>query len=252
MIPKRIIQIYQNHNLPLIYRIGQEIIKEKCNDYEYIFYTNRLMTIFINTYFPQYIDLYNSLIECNKNTLFILLELYKNGGIYLENDVILYKNFDEILENNCCILPFSKNNIIDKYCICANIRNKFIFHIILRISITYNNNSNFINNKIIYDLYKTYKENNSYKNKNKNQNENQNQNETQNENQNENLDIKIIYGEYNNCFGDFLYNIKINSETNNYPDWFKNNIYNITTKNKVKNILQNDIKWLDNITYSLL
>ena len=157
MIPKRIIQIYQNHNLPLIYRIGQEIIKEKCNDYEYIFYTNRLMTIFINTYFPQYIDLYNSLIEYNKNTLFILLELYKNGGIYLENDVILYKNFDKILENNCCILPFSKNNMIDKYCICANIRNKFIFHIILRISITYNNNSNFINNKIIYDLYKTYK-----------------------------------------------------------------------------------------------
>ena len=64
--------------------------------------------------------------------------------------------------------------------------------------------------------------------------------------------IKIIYGEYNDCFGNFLYNIKINSETNNYPDWFKNNIYNITTKNKVKNILQNDIKWLDNITYSLL
>ena len=238
MIPKRIIQIYQNHNLPMIYRISQDIIKEKCSDYQYILYTNRLMTIFINNYFPQYIDLYESLLECNKTTLFILLELYKNGGIYLENDVILYKNFDEILENNCCILPFSKNNMIDKYCICTNIKNKFIFNIILRISITYNNNSNFINNKIIYDLYKTYKENNSYKNKK--------------HNQNENLDIKIIYGEYNDCFGNFLYNIKINSETNNYPDWFKNNIYNITTKNKVKNILQNDIKWLDNITYTLL
>ena len=28
MIPKRIIQCYTNHNLPLIYKIGQEIIEE--------------------------------------------------------------------------------------------------------------------------------------------------------------------------------------------------------------------------------
>ena len=29
MIPKRIIQIYENYNLPMIYKIGQEIIKRK-------------------------------------------------------------------------------------------------------------------------------------------------------------------------------------------------------------------------------
>ena len=144
------------------------------------------MTKFIEINYPQYIDLYNSLMDCNKNTLFILLELYKNGGIYLHNDVILHKKMDELLINNCCIMPLSNNNTIDNYCICTNKQNNFIFYIIFQISIRYNSNSNFITNKYIYEFYTTYK------------------------NQNKN-DIKLIYGEYNQCFGNFLYNIKINS-----------------------------------------
>lgn len=227
MIPKRIIQTYENYNLPMIYKIGEEIIKEKSSDYQYIFYTKRLMTKFIEINYPQYIDLYNSLMDCNKNTLFILLELYKNGGIYLDNDVILHKKMDELLINNCCIMPLSNNNTIDNYCICTNKENTFIFYIIFQISIRYNSNSNFITNKNIYEFYTTYK------------------------NQNKN-DIKVIYGEYNQCFGNFLYNIKINSNSTEYPEWFKNNIYEMATKNKVKNTLKNDIKWLDNIKYNFL
>jgi len=227
MIPKRIIQTYENYNLPMIYKIGEEIIKEKSSDYQYIFYTKRLMTKFIEINYPQYIDLYNSLMDCNKNSLFILLELYKNGGIYLHNDVILHKKMDELLINNCCIMPLSNNNTIDNYCICTNKENKFIFNLIFQISIRYNSNSNFITNKHIYEFYTTYK------------------------NQNKN-DIKVIYGEYNQCFGNFLYNIKINSNSTEYPDWFKNNIYQMETKNKVKNTLKNDIKWLDNIKYNFL
>ena len=227
MIPKRIIQTYENYNLPMIYKIGEEIIKEKSSDYQYIFYTKRLMTKFIEINYPQYIDLYNSLMDCNKNTLFVLLELYKNGGIYLDNDVILHKKMDELLENDCCIMPLSNNKMIDNYCICTNKDNKFIFYIIFQISIRHNTNSNFITNKHIYDFYTTYKNNNRN-------------------------DIKVIYGEYNNCFGNFLYNIKINSNSKDYPDWFKNNIYQMETKNKVKNTLKNDIKWLDNVKYNFL
>ena len=227
MIPKRIIQTYENYNLPMIYKIGEEIIKEKSSDYQYIFYTKRLMTKFIEINYPQYIDLYNSLMDCNKNTLFVLLELYKNGGIYLDNDVILHKKMDELLENDCCIMPLSNNKMIDNYCICTNKDNKFIFYIIFQISIRHNTNTNFITNKNMYDFYTRYKNNNRN-------------------------DIKVIYGEYNNCFGNFLYNIKINSNSKNYPDWFKNNIYQMETKNKVKNTLKNDIKWLDNIKYNFL
>lgn len=227
MIPKRIIQTYENYNLPMIYKIGEEIIKEKSSDYQYIFYTKRLMTKFIEINYPQYIDLYNSLMDCNKNTLFVLLELYKNGGIYLDNDVILHKKMDELLENDCCIMPLSNNKMIDNYCICTNKDNKFIFYIIFQISIRHNTNTNFITNKHMYDFYTRYKNNNRN-------------------------DIKVIYGEYNNCFGNFLYNIKINSNSKNYPDWFKNNIYQMETKNKVKNTLKNDIKWLDNIKYNFL
>ena len=211
----------------MIYKIGEEIIKEKSSDYQYIFYTKRLMTKFIEINYPQYIDLYNSLMDCNKNTLFVLLELYKNGGIYLDNDVILHKKMDELLENDCCIMPLSNNKMIDNYCICTNKDNKFIFYIIFQISIRHNTNTNFITNKHMYDFYTRYKNNNRN-------------------------DIKVIYGEYNQCFGNFLYNIKINSNSKDYPDWFKNNIYQMETKNKVKNTLKNDIKWLDNIKYNFL
>ena len=231
MIPKRIIQIYENHDLSMIYKIGQEIIKEKSSNYEYIFYTECLMTHFVEMNFPQYIDLYNSLTDSNKITLFILLELYINGGIYLDNDVILHRKMDELLENDCCIMPLSNNNMIDTYCICSNKENKFIFNLIFQISIRYNSNTNFITNKHIYEFYKTYK----------NQDKNQDKN-----------DIKVICGEYNHCFGNFLYNIKINSSSTEYPDWFKNNIYEIETKKKVKKTLQNDIKWLDNVSYNFL
>tara|TARA_Y100000591_G_C21662878_1_gene608778 strand:- start:174 stop:857 length:684 start_codon:yes stop_codon:yes gene_type:complete len=227
MIPKRIIQCYTNHNLPLIYKIGQEIIQETCESYEYILYTNRLMSKFVEINYPQYIELYESLLESNRKILFILLELYKNGGIFLDNNVILHKSFDELLENNCCILPLSNNKMIDKYCICTNKENKFIFYLILKISSKYNLNNNFITNKILYELYINYIENIG-------------------------KEIQVIYGEYNYCFGDFLYNIKINSESTNYPEWFKNNIYDIETKKKVKNTLRNDIKWLDNISYKFL
>ena len=226
MIPKRIIQVYENNNLPMLYKISQEIIKEKCPTYEYILYNNRTRHEFINLYYPQYIDLYDSLLDVNKNMLFVLLELHKNGGIYLDMDVILHKSFDELLDKKCCIMPLSCNDTLDKYCICSNANNLFIFYLILQISNKYNNNTNFISKKILFELYEKYKENNNHKEH-----------------------IIIIFSDYNDCFGNFLYNVKINSGINKYPDWFKNNIYESYTKNKVKHTLLSDIKWLDDITY---
>tara|TARA_B100001175_G_scaffold312698_1_gene319126 strand:- start:4438 stop:5115 length:678 start_codon:yes stop_codon:yes gene_type:complete len=225
MIPKRIIQIYKNNDLPMVYKISQEIIIETCRDYDYKLYTNEEIMEFIINNYPQYIDLYSSLNEINGYYLFILLELYTYGGIYLSFDIILYKSFNELLNENCCIMPLSANNTIDKYCIVTNKNNKFIFYLILQISTKFNTNNTFVNNKIVYSLYSKYM-----------------------------CDIKLIYGEYNSCFGNFLYNIKLHPKERDikYPSWFNNTIYDTNIKKKIKITLLEDIRWLHNIDYSFL
>lgn len=225
LIPKRIIQIYENNDLPMVYKISQEIIIETCKDYCYKLYTVSDIFDFIKNNYPQYIDLYSSLNEINGYYLFILLELYTYGGIYLSFDIILYKSFNELLNENCCIMPLSANNTIDKYCIVTNKNNKFIFYLILQISTKFNTNNTFVNNKIVYSLYSKYM-----------------------------CDIKLIYGEYNSCFGNFLYNIKLHPKERDikYPLWFNNTIYDTNIKKKIKITLLEDIRWLHNIDYSFL
>lgn len=228
MIPKRIIQIYDNNNLPMVYKISQEIIIDKCKDYYYILYTPCEIIEFIINNYPQYIDLYNSLNKINSYYLFTLLELYTFGGIYLSFDIILYKSFNELLNHNYCIMPLSSNNSIDKYCIATNKNNKFIFYLILQISTKFNTNKTFINNKILYNLYNLYKNNSYY--------------------------VKLIYGEYNSCFGNFLYNIKLHPKERDikYPAWFNNTVYDNNTKKKIKITLLEDIRWLHSIDYSFI
>lgn len=229
MIPKRIIQIYENNDLPMVYKISQEIIIETCKDYCYKLYTEFEIFDFIKNNYPQYIDLYNSLNKINKYYLFALLELYTYGGVYLTFDIILYKSFNELLNKNVCIMPLSSNNSIDKYCIVTNKNNKFLFYLILQISTKFNTNKTFINNKILFNLYKSYNVCNNYC-------------------------IRLIYGEYNSCFGNFLYNIKLhpNERDIKYPAWFNNTIYDINMKKKIKITLLEDIRWLHNIDYSFL
>ena len=231
MIPKRIIQIYENNDLPMVYKISQEIIIDTCNTYTYKFYTNDDIEEFIINNYPQYVDLYSSLDETNGYYLFILLELYTYGGIYLSFDVILFKSFNELLNSNFCIMPLSANNTIDKYCIVTNKNNKFIFYLILQISTKFNTNQNFITKKLIYELYNKYIDDVKLVDT-----------------------IKLIYGEYNSCFGNFLYNIKLHPKERDikYPQWFKNTIYDDNTKKKIKITLLDDIQWLNNIDYHFL
>ena len=205
MIPKRIIQIYKYNRLPLLFSIGQNIIKDKCEDYEYCFYNKDDIIKFINMYYPQYIDIYNILCDKNKVFFFSLLELYKNGGIYIDLDFMLHKNLDTLLHYDTCILPLSYTDKIGKYFIMTNKENKFILYLILQISCKYNTNSNFIDNNELFMLHHSYKKS------------------------------LLICGEYNECFGNFGHHIKINSHgiyNNKYPEWFMSIVYNNEKKRK--------------------
>jgi len=226
MIPKRIIQTYKYTRLPLLFKICQELIQIKCNEYEYILYTNETCINFIKSNYPQYIEIYNNLSDKNKVFFFSLLELYKNGGIYIDLDCILYKKIDELINSDICIFPLVNKENIGKYFIMTNKNNKFILYLILQISMYYNINSNFITNTVLYKLFTKYKKN-----------------------------VVLICSEFKECFGNFAHNIKINSHglyNEKYPNFFMSITYDEQKKRKTKYILIRDLNWIQNSNYHFL
>ena len=227
MIPKRIIQVYNSENLPVLFKISQKYILYNCKDFEYIFYTQESMDFFVKLNYPHYLELYNKLTLKNKISFFTLLEIYTNGGIYIDMDFILYKNFNELLNNDYDIIfPEANSERLGKYFFCSEKKHKFIYFLILKISQIFNtNNKIIIDDKLLYKLYIEY-----------------------------NKSIPIIKTDYTNCFGVFGFHIKINSFyfcNPKYPKWFLDTSYSIDKEDKVKSILRTDIRWLCNTTYHI-
>ena len=214
MIPKRIFQIYKHNKLPLLYSICKDIILDKCSDYDYTLYTTKSSYFFIINNFPQYLELYESLFEKNKCLFFALLNLYKNGGIFMYLDVILNKSFEEILDFDKVLLPYQNDNKVNTFCMCSPKNNKFIYYLILKISNEFNTNANFITPKDIYYLYTFY-----------------------------NSSALLILNKFNYCFGSIAH--YINYDKNTYPPKFMDHAYSLKEKEDIKKILIDDLQWFN-------
>jgi mannosyltransferase OCH1-like enzyme len=107
MIPKIIHQTYKDNNLPEIYKICQNQIKKLCKNYQYNFYTDDDMNLFIKETFPEYYECFNSLPrKIMKIDMFRYFLMYKYGGWYLDMDYYLVKSLDlAYLNNKKIILP---------------------------------------------------------------------------------------------------------------------------------------------------
>lgn len=221
MIEKRIIRVKINNYLSLLDKICDFNLKNILNDYKLIIYNYDSIYIYIKSEYPQYLNLFLELNIENKIFLFILLELYQNGGIYIENNFFLYKKLDELLKYNISIFPLLDINNIGNYCILSNKNNKFILYLITKIFMYYNNNNNFITSNILYKLYLDYK---NY--------------------------IYLIQTDYKNCFGNFGYNINNNTLIDNN---IKNKKYCKTINyDKLYNNLFYEMNFLQNIHYKLI
>ena len=110
MIPKRIIQVYKSEHLPVLFKISQKYILHNCRDFEYIFYTQESMDFFVKLNYPHYLELYNKLTIKNKISLFTLLEIYTNGGVYIDMDLLISKSLAGKSINNQ-IKSQNKNNL---------------------------------------------------------------------------------------------------------------------------------------------
>ena len=118
MIPKN---IFQTHKLQEYIQTDVRLINatnswKKYSDYKYSFYNDIQCYEFIQTFFPEIIDVYEKLpLNVMKADLWRYCIIYKYGGIYADADSVLKGNPDIFINNNKNLIIFNENDNIH-YC----------------------------------------------------------------------------------------------------------------------------------------
>jgi len=97
-IPKIIFQTWKTKKLPEKFKEWSDTWKNMNPNFEYRFYTDKDCYKFIYTNYPEYLDLYESLITIEKIDVFRYLVLHKYGGIYVDMDCECLKPIDDLLD----------------------------------------------------------------------------------------------------------------------------------------------------------
>lgn len=105
-IPKRIIQTGKSANLPLKEKASVCNLKLLNPDFEYLFFDDQQVEVFIDIRFPQYRQLFDSFpYRIQKYDFFRYLAVYDNGGFYFDLDVFLASSLNDLL-NSGSVFPF--------------------------------------------------------------------------------------------------------------------------------------------------
>jgi hypothetical protein len=168
LIEKNIIQTWKSNDIPNKYDNLINSIKKYNPDYNYIFFTDKDIEVFLKDKYYNYYETYLKLpIKIQRIDFFRYIAIYHYGGFYLDLDVLCLKSFDDLLEYEC-VFPvdeiifdqmcnyerynyFCKKNIkflLGQYAFAAMSNNLFIKQII----------DNIHNN--IDDIIKSYNKNN--------------------------------------------------------------------------------------------
>jgi mannosyltransferase OCH1-like enzyme len=96
----------------------------KCisNDWKYLHFTDEEIYIFFNKNkldeFPNIIEKFNSFrLGQHKADLFRYYYLYIYGGVYIDTDIMLYKNIEDIIKNYnfCSILSIKRYSVFQGF-----------------------------------------------------------------------------------------------------------------------------------------
>ena len=80
----------------------------------YIYFNNYDKRLFVKKEFDSYLSLYDSIKNIDfKNIIFTILYLYKNGGYYISNNIILNKKITELDCNNNDLIFINNNSVIE-------------------------------------------------------------------------------------------------------------------------------------------
>lgn len=101
MIPNHIIQTGPK-DIPLLLRAALVNVKLLHPSFEYTFFDDRAIDDFLDTYFPECIEDYNSFpFRIQKYDFFRYLAVYHFGGFYLDLDVFLARDLTSLLASSC-------------------------------------------------------------------------------------------------------------------------------------------------------
>ena len=101
MIPKIIHQTWKDKNLPpIIYKLVSENISFlKSQGYEYMFWTDEMILKLIAEEYPNFYNIYKlARTGVQKGDIARILLVYHYGGIYIDLDVLVLRDFNEILD----------------------------------------------------------------------------------------------------------------------------------------------------------
>ena len=114
-IPKIIIQTWKTKDIDKEFRsIRGHIVnlshwtKELCDnnpDFEYKFFDDEAVVELIETYYPEYVDLFHELESVLKFDLFRYLAIYKYGGFYFDIDMEINCSLSSLTEGHTAIFP---------------------------------------------------------------------------------------------------------------------------------------------------
>jgi hypothetical protein len=103
MIPKIIHQTWKDKNLPpIIYKLVSENISFlKSNGYEYMFWTDDMILKLISEEYPNFYNIYKlARTGVQKGDMARIILVYHYGGIYIDLDVLVLRDFKEIIDMN--------------------------------------------------------------------------------------------------------------------------------------------------------
>jgi mannosyltransferase OCH1-like enzyme len=103
MIPKIIHQTWKDKHLPpILYNLVSENMKIlKSNGYELMFWTDDMILKLINDEYPHLYNIYKlARTGVQRGDIARILVVYHYGGIYIDLDVLILRDFSEILDMN--------------------------------------------------------------------------------------------------------------------------------------------------------
>jgi len=101
-IPQIIIQTWKDENIPIKYKSDIESVIKFNPNYQYIFFTDNQIDLFLKSIYPEYWKTYQKLpIKIQRIDFFRYIAIYHYGGFYLDLDIECYENLDSLLQYSC-------------------------------------------------------------------------------------------------------------------------------------------------------
>lgn len=97
-IPKILIQTWKTKKMPKEFTQWTQTWKLVNPDFEYMFFDDSDCFKFIYKNYPEYLDLYESLISIEKADVFRYLALHKYGGVYVDIDTCCFKPIGPLID----------------------------------------------------------------------------------------------------------------------------------------------------------